>query len=151
MKTKIIRGLKKEVLMIELPEGYELAGLTNSAIYYYDNQMNYEDYPLSISVDGKYTLLGKPDEINEEDVKPLVEEISSMYGSYYCTEYKDYITDSISYGYKTALESFFSAIEKEIYWVNPLTNEIHAPDIKEWQEAKEKTFDRNRTLIFVKN
>lgn len=53
---------------------------------------------------------------------------------------------------RTVKESLLSLLESEIYWdVNPLANEIHAPDIEEWHEAEQKTFDRNRSLIFKKN
>lgn len=155
MKTKIITGLKKEILLIEFKEGYELAGSCIDAIFYYDNQMNYEDYPLSISVDGNYTLLGKPDEIKEEVIEELVDTFDFNY-------YVDYNHPSRGAYTVTALESFFSAIEKEITWVNPILNpsdiEDYHPTIDEsivaqnkFDKAQGKTFDRNKTLIFVKN
>ena len=153
MKTKIITGLKKEVLVIEFKEGYELAGLQDGSIFYYDNQMNYEDYPLSISVDGSYALLGKPDEISEEDARELVESWESVAkdGTWI---YENYLGGRIPKK-KTALESFFSAIEKHLFWVNPYAErfkndadfQVHA----DFLEAQEKTFDKNRTLIFVKS
>lgn len=153
MKTKKITELKKEILVIEFPEGYELAGVTHGAIYYYDNQMNYEDYPLSILVEGSYTLLDKPDEISEEDAKTFVDRDKSV-----MFEYKNYNGGK---RFLTALESFNSALESEIYWVNPHGKEEPkcirygtSPErIKnlDWRVAQEKTFDKKRTLIFVKN
>ena len=156
MKTKVITGLKKEVLVIELPEnGY------------------YEEYRDGIEVRdfltdevltlANYTLLGSPDEIKEEDVKDLVEKITTR-------QYKNYgyVPHYFEYLLSTALESFNSALEKEILWKNPI--KIPSSDdinwfrnqrdgdfserytrVFDWHEAQEKTFDRNRTLIFVKN
>lgn len=154
MKTKIISKLKKEVLVIEFPEGYELAGVTNGAIYYYDNQMNYEDYPLSILVEGSFTLLGKPDEIKEDDAKKLVHLHENGY-------YKDYINGNNFFTLPS--KSLLSSIESKIFWENPHGKEeptksyfldengsfLH--ESKQWKEAQEKTFDKSRTLIFVKN
>ena len=144
MKTKIISTLKKELLIIELPEnGY------------------YEEYRDGIEVRdfltdevltlADYTLLGKPDEIKEEDAMELVEQ--SIHSGLFAHYVKGIPVNT--YCYKTALDSFHSALESEIYWnVNPI-------DIKgqtfsnehenKWQQAQEKTFDRSRTLIFVKN
>ena len=161
MRTKLISTLKKDLLIIEFPEGYELAGVANGVIYYYDNQMNYEDYPLSISVEGSYALLGKPDEIKEEDAMELVEQ--SIHSGLFAHYVKGIPVNT--YCYKTALDSFNSALESEIYWdVNPL-GEKHNPnqysveddsakfyhqDLAEREEAQEKTFDKKRTLIFAK-
>ena len=160
-------------MVIEFPEGYELAGVTNGAIYYYDNQMNHEDYPLSILVEGSYTLLGKPDEVKEEDARELVE--SNFIEFWYPNEFDGYGFDKFK-NYKTAefsemdaTESLFSAIESKIYWENPMGIEepienfqsstfggekttIHRNPMNVlWYEAESRTFDRNRTLIFKKN
>lgn len=146
MKTKIISTLKKELLIIELPEnGY------------------YEEYRDGIEVRdfltdevltlADYTLLGKPDEIKEEDARELVESPIDKWGDDKF-RFLDYRYDGC-YDLFTATESLLSVLESEIYWdVNPI-------DIKgqtfsnehenKWQQAQEKTFDKNRTLIFVKN
>ena len=142
MKTKLITGLKKEVLVIE-------AKSKDIACGFIFNKYGVKELL-------KWELLGKPDEIKEEDVVELVEKVGSCKFTW-----KNYKNE----GFVVAdpLESFFSAIEKEIYWVNPLGNEpilheyakgrfcIHEP--KEWERtlSEQKTFDRNRTLIFVKN
>ena len=113
---------------------------------------------------GRYELLGKPDEIKEEDAKELVETLWNGFRNY---------SEGGSVGnyqrlvYKTALESFLSALKKEIFWnVNPIpTPEIQGGYddcgnfhggwddswISAFEEAQEKTFDRNRSIIFVKN
>lgn len=105
-------------------------------------------------IKGSYTLLGKPDEIKEEDVKKLVHsDLNEMTDEFFCRDYKSDWVDN--FDLLSALESFHSALGSEIYWnVNPI-------DIKgqtfsnehenKWQQAQEKTFDKNRTLIFVKN
>ena len=131
MRTKIITSLKKELLLVELPE----------------NKNTFDDLTfLNSEIDG-YTLLGKLDEIKEIDLVDLVHQ--SIHSDLFAHYVEDIPVNT--YCYKIALESFNSALESEIYWENPLANEIHAPDIEEWQEAQEKTFDKNRTLIFVKN
>ena len=146
MKTKIISTLKKELLIIELPEnGY------------------YEEYRDGIEVRdfltdevltlADYTLLGKPDEIKEEDVKDLIERVF--------INYKDYSGKNRAFG--SPINSFNSALESEIFWdVNPFGitrpsfNDYasliqYQGDCKDFDEAQEKTFDKKRTLIFVKN
>ena len=146
MRTKIITSLKKELLLVELLEnGY------------------YEEYCDGIEVRAfltdevltltNYTLLGKPDEIKEEDVAKFVHQ--SIHTNLFAHYVKDIPVNT--YCYKTALDSFHSALESEIYWdVNPIPpfakqgEEISVTYTK-WNEAQEKTFDRNRALIFVKN
>lgn len=144
MKAKIITGLKKEVLVIE-------AKSKDIACGFIFNKYGVKELL-------KWELLGKPDEIKEEDVIHLVEDKISgkVLGSIHLFSNKEKKTWSF-----TALKSFFSAIEKEIYWVNPnpkLSGFMYfLPSInegvklqKKFDEAQEKTFDRNRTLIFVK-
>lgn len=131
--------------MIELPEQW--------TFNIYKDQIgfcNEINKPIE-QIKGSYTLLGKPDEIKEEDAMELVEQ--SIHSGLFAHYVKGIPVNT--YCYKTALDSFHSALESEIYWnVNPI-------DIKgqtfsnehenKWQQAQEKTFDRNRTLIFVKN
>jgi len=157
MKTAEIKDiLKKDLLIVELPEnGY------------------YEEYRDGIEVREfltnevltlvDYTLLGSPDEIKEEDVKDLVEKITTR-------QYKNYGYVPHYFGYllSTALESFHSALEKEILWENPYGKEpienlqsstfggektiIHRNQMNIlWHEAESRTFDRNRSIILVKN
>lgn len=151
MKTKLISALKKELLIIELPEGTDMKDpiqiLKNKGNHLVYSKHNGHIISRNKLPDGEWNLLGKPDEIKEEDVSEFVKQsiFTSLYGHYVSG------IDVNTYCYKTALDSFNSALESEIFWVNPLANEIHAPDIKEWKEAQEKTFDKKRTLIFVKN
>ena len=149
MKAKIITGLKKEVLVIELPEQW--------TFNIYKDQIgfcNEINKPIE-QIKGCYTLLRSPDEIKEEDVMELVRS-----GSYTTTFWNHKTNDNHkSNQLKTALESFLSALESEIFWVNPSNNKldkskpliIQIEHLNKWKEAQEKTFDRNRTLIFVKN
>ena len=158
MKTYHIKDLlKKELLIVELPEnGY------------------YEEYRDGIEVRdfltdevltlANYTLLGSPDEIKDEDVKDLVGEGFNISANK--KVFNDYNDDCNCF--KTALESFRSALESEIYWENPYGKEpienlqsstfggektiIHRNQMNIlWHEAESRTFERNRTLIFVKN
>ena len=157
MKTKLISTLKKDLLIIELPENgyYEVF---KHGIYFKDHLNAEREF-----IEGSYTLLGSPDEIKEEDVKDLVEKITTR-------QYKNYgyVPHYFEYLLSTALESFHSALEKEILWENPI--KIPSSDdinwfrnqrdgdfserytrVFDWHEVQEKTFDKNRTLIFVKN
>ena len=157
MKTKLISTLKKDLLIIELPENgyYEVF---KHGIYFKDHLNAEREF-----IEGSYTLLGSPDEIKEEDVKDLVEKITTR-------QYKNYgyVPHYFEYLLSTALESFHSALEKEILWENPI--KIPSSDdinwfrnqrdgdfserytrVFDWHEVQEKTFDKKRTLIFVKN
>ena len=96
-------------------------------------------------------------------MKDLVEKITTR-------QYKNYgyVPHYFEYLLSTALESFNSALEKEILWKNPIkipssddinwfTNQRDGDfserytRVFDWHKAQEKTFDKNRTLIFVKN
>lgn len=145
MKTKLITTLKKELLIIEAK---------NESIAW---AMIFNEWGSKEVL--KWTLLGKADEIKEEDVSEFVEQsiFTSLYGHYV----KDIPVNT--YCYRNALESFNSALESEIYWINPVSleradhyrkagNEFSYNGImKCWNKAQEKTFDKKRTLIFVKN
>ena len=159
MKTYHLKDLlKKELLIVELPEnGY------------------YEEYRDGIEVRdfltdevltlANYTLLGSPDEIKEEDARGLVEE-TEMGVKLNSKKYKYRAYDS-QLGYATATESLLSAIESEIYWENPLGFEpknivtghgsSHLIELvansfyQSWKKAQEKTFDKKRVKMFVKN
>ena len=152
MKTKIISTLKKELLIIELPEGTDMKDpiqiLKNKGNHLVYSKHNGHIISRNKLPDGEWTLLGKLDEIREEDAEELVEPFDFSY-------YVDYNHPSRGAYTITATESLLSALESEIYWnVNPI-------DIKgqtfsnehenKWQQAQEKTFDKNRTLILVKN
>ena len=153
MKTKVITGLKKEVLVIELPE--------NGYWETYRDGTEIRDFLTDEKFVTDYIILGTPDEIKEEDVIHLVERTGLGNPSYSGNWYECYKNPDAMYS--SALDSFFSAIESEIYWINPVSleradhyrkagNEFSYNGImKYWNKAQEKTFDKNRTLIFVKN
>ena len=147
MRTKLISTLKKELLIV---------GAKDEKIAW---AIIFQKYGVKAVSD--YTLLGKPSEIREEDAEELVEQ--SIHSGLFAHYVKGIPVNT--YCYKTALDSFHSALESVIFWdVNPLGEE--EPEIieglgsgtldlayenKQWYEAQEKTFDKNRTLIFVKN
>ena len=159
MKTKLISTLKKELLIVELPKWYKSFNYQKPLLEVRGDEPNLVEF-LSL---GRYEILGKPDEIKEEDARELVEEtfVISKSGGI-CGGYKN--GDKIT----TATESLLSALESEIYWdVNPYlypspydprskTGRFeHGEELekaeKNYNEAQEKTFDKKRTLIFVKN
>mgnify|MGYP000919798947 CR=1 FL=1 len=158
MKTYHIKDLlKKEILIIELPKNNWLSVFPR-LIWICDRETNEYHH-----IKGSYTILGSPDEIKEEDVKDLVEKITTR-------QYKNYGYVPHYFGYllSTALESFNSALEKEILWENPYGKEpienlqsstfggektiIHRNQMNIlWHEAESRTFDKKRVKIFVKN
>ena len=155
MKTATTDLLKKELLLVELPEDTQFDVLVNNPFWKDGIKFLTGKDEKFHFIKGSYTLLGKPDEIREEDVEDLVEQ--SIHTGLFAHYVKDIPVNT--YCYKTAKESLLSALESEVYWENPLNNKldkskpliIQTEHLNKWKEAQEKTFDRNRTLIFVKN
>jgi hypothetical protein len=169
MKTITIKTLKKELLVIELPTaetkisiGLHCIGIKPLPIGKYASDIN-GYYHIYTEMFHGFKLLGSPDEIKEEDVKDLVEKITTI-------QYKNYgyVPHYFQYLLSTALESFNSALEKEILWENPYGKEpienlqsstfggektiIHRNPMNIlWNEAESRTFDKKRVKIFVKN
>ena len=166
MKTKIISTLKKELLIIELPEGTDMKDpiqiLKNKGNHLVYSKHNGHIISRNKLPDGEWTLLGSPDEIKEDDARELVESPIDKWGDDKF-RFLDYRYDGC-YDLFTATESLLSALESEIYWENPLGDRMPIfveaspsafkfveKEKERWKEAQEKTFDKNRTLIFVKN
>ena len=156
MKTKTIKLLKKEVLVIEDSPTIDFYEITPRILAF-----NMKDGSIKI-FKGNFTFLGKHYEITEEDVIDLVEQ--SLHTNLFA-HYVSGINPPNIYQYKTALESFNSAIEKEIFWENPFNYEkTHEETVRDelcqcryitnteskFLEAQEKTFDKSRDLVFVK-
>lgn len=158
MKTYEIKDLlKKELLIVELPE--------NGYYEEYGDGIEVRDFLTDeVLTLANYTLLGSPDEIKEEDVKDLVGEGFNISANK--KVFNDYNDDCNCF--KTALESFHSALEKEILWENPYGKEpienlqsstfggektiIHRNPMNIlWHEAESRTFDKKRVKMFVKN
>lgn len=158
MKAYHIKDLlKKELLILELPKvcDYEL----DEDMIWVINLENGFTY----RAEGSYTLLGKPDEIKEEDARELVEPPIDKWGDDKF-RFLDYRYDGY-YDLFTATKSLLSALENEILWdVNPLGDEpikYHTVDFygnprisrtwSKWHKTELRTFDRNRSIILVKN
>lgn len=143
MKTKLISTLKKELLIIEAK---------NESIAW---AMVFNKWGSKEVL--KWTILGKPDEIKEDDVVGLCDRIGINNPLVDCDFFVHYGNDETMF--ETALGSFNSALESEIYWnVNPslFYDNENDPEIRRemryrWELAEEKTFDRNRSIILVKN
>ena len=159
MKTKIITSLKKELLIIELPEETYFE-VFKHGILFKDHLEAEREF-----IEGSYALLGSHDEIKEENVKGLVEIVGEddLLGTFY----KDYKNPHYMMQPNSAIESFNSALEKEILWENPYGKEpienlqsstfggektiIHRNPMNIlWNEAESRTFYKNRSIIFVK-
>jgi hypothetical protein len=169
MKTCHIKDLlKKDLLILELPE--------NVKIYHdEDDEGNHIGYSLTkfgqdsvepFGLINGYTLLGKPEEIKESDAEELVESgDANPAGDRFVLGYRSYFEgyedDIPQFTCKTATESLLSAIETVIFWdvnpikLNPIQNEklgdIWGDKHSKWHEAQSRTFDRNRSIILVKN
>lgn len=152
MKTLELE-IKKKLFIVELPEGYEVAGLKNGTFFYWDDTMTSIDYPRSIPLHkfNRCIDVWNASEITEDIAKELVQKVTT-------TQYKNYrsVPNYFEYLKDTALESFISAIEaKGYYWgENPYSNyksysKEHLKASEElFNEAELKTFDLSKTLIF---
>ena len=166
MKTLEIKDLlKKELLLVELPEDTQFDVLVNNPLWKDGIKFLTGTDEKFHLIEGNYTLLGSPDEIKEEDVKDLVERTGLGNPSYSGEWYECYKNPDAMYS--KATDSFNSALEKNIFWVN--TEQYpspydprsktgrykHGEELEKaervWNEAQEKTFDRNRSIIFIKN
>lgn len=171
MKTITIKTLKKELLVIELPTaetkisiGLHCIGIKPPPIGTDASDIN-GYYHIYTEMFHGFKLLGSPDEIKDEDVKGLVEIVGEddLLGTFY----KDYKNPHYMMQPNSALESFNSALEKEILWENPYGKEpfenlqsstfggektiIHRNPMNIlWRESESRTFYRNRTIIFYK-
>ena len=161
MKTYHLKDLlKKELLIVELPENNWLS-IFPRLILICDRETNEYHH-----IKGSYTLLGSPDEIKEDNVRDLVEIVveDDLLGVFY----KNYKNPHYMMQPTSAIESFNSALEKEILWKNPIkipsSDDINwfrnQPDsdfserytrVFDWYKAQEKTFDKKRVKILVKN
>jgi len=164
MKTHLCKLLKKPVLVVELPDHTADFSVINtgdriaiSAFDEYDNCLEVK------GIATNYTLLGKPDEIKEEDVRELVEKVmqAQHFQNYKARQENDFA----NLWCKTAKESLLSAIETKVYWENPYGakesntlieggHEMWAysnEHFSKWNESQSRTFDRNRTLIFIQS
>ena len=147
MKTATIDLMKKELLIVEIPEEtyYEMF---KHGILFKDHLESEREF-----IEGSYTLLGSPDEIKDDDAINLVGEGFNISANK--KVFNDYNDDCNCF--KTALESFHSALEKEILWENPYAEPdkfidgFDNPCYEWWHEAESRTFDKKRVKIFVKN
>ena len=154
MKNYHIKDLlKKELLIVELPKSWGLT-IGDEYLLIYDHEE--KTFGKTYTFKGSYTLLGKPDEISENIAKELVNLHESGY-------YKDYINGNNFFTLPS--KSLLSALESEIYWnVNPWGNRMPIfveaspsafkfveKEKERWKQAQEKTFDKKRVKIFVKN
>lgn len=149
MKLIYLTNLKRECVLVELPEGHALE----------DYLDEYDEIKLP-------NLLGKFTDLNEGDFEALVEEEENWYS--HLPQYKDYYGTMAC---NTARESFLSAVEaegrytdnpfgeypevdKEDLWDSPeQDSQVYAAlqyQIDKWQEAQEKVINLSNCYLFVK-
>ena len=154
MKTLELK-LKKDVLIVDAENGFNHFKIYDAEIgfIFIENGI-----PRKELVKGSYKFLCKGSELTEEIASELVDYWQNMANDGFIFEnYKDNIPKKL-----TAIKSFISAVEsKGFYWLeNPIGNKPmsynlplykignRCDNLKEWQEAEEKTF--KNPLIFVK-
>ena len=153
MKTAEIKDLlKKELLIVELPEGsYPEATSRLLAI-------NNPDGSIKI-FKGSFYLLGSFDEITEEDAKEIVGELYC--DNQWCEDGKIHQDYGVYVNCEVCedihVKDLLSAIETVVLWENPYAEPdkfidgFDNPCYEWWQDAEFRTFDQSQTLIFVKN
>ena len=139
MKTYDIKNLlKKELLIIEIPENIKSWEFIDGHFWIDDKKVFIKGFSAF------HTLLGSPDEIKEEDVEDLVESWEPLDSKVWV--YNNYSEGGVEF--KTAIESFNSALESEIFWnVNPIkiiprgeaSEHERVDNQNKFKEAQEKT------------
>ena len=140
MKNVTVTSLSRPILIVELSEGLSQMRKNTLSILNHDG----------------WVLLGKPDEIKEEDIEQLVEwgdadPSGDRYKIGYRSYFDGYKNDVPQFTCKTPIESLFSLLESEIYWKNPYSGVLAMEFPTAFDNFQLRTFDRNRTLIFKKN
>lgn len=157
MKQKVIKTDKSTLLVIEVSEVTRNVVLfTNEIGYYADGKNKYTKLP-----QGNWQLLGRLPDITENEWKVVVDDYDNGY-FYYPDGYKDTCD--------TATESGLSLLQaNEVYFDNPFGDEPKITsgeyddngfgdidkyqfkrDLKSWQEAQSKVWDKERTYLFIK-
>lgn len=154
MKQQIITGLKKKLLLVELPENASILRVTSGilTVEIQNDNLDTTDYIVP-----ECLLIGKLTAITEEQFSEWVDWMTVKYG---VMSYKNYY--SISNPFKlTAKESFFSKLESlGIYFVNPLGEFPskrntglpygieYLSKVARWEESQEKVWDKDRIWVF---
>ena len=150
--------LKKYVLIVEIPRLADYEFINKECKYL---KVGNEEIKLNASTLDKFEFLCKGSDLTEEIASELVE-LTIMYLTYGDNKHKYRSYVNYNLGFDNALDSFISAIEnKENFWLeNPIGNKPmsynlplykignRCDNLKQWQEAEEKTF--KNPLIFVK-
>ena len=138
MKTLELK-LKKDVLIVEIPRLADYEFINKECKYL---KVGNEEIKLNASTLDKFEFICKGSELTEEIASELCHNIgnsTTIIGNAYLDDVNDL------YFWEYAIDAFITSVEsKDFYWLkNP-----YKKDVKQWQEAEEKTF-RN-PLIFVK-
>ena len=142
MKTLRVNDL----LIVELENRHQLAGVSNNGLWYYDELMTKDDYPISYTFDFNIELICKGSELTEEIAKEFIK--TSIHTGLHAHYVKN--VDVNTYCYKSALESFHSLINSSgFYWgKNPYQGVLRQEFPTAYEKAESKTFNLDQTLIF---
>ena len=152
MKQQIIEGLKKKLLLVELPEGATDIEISVLGDIMYRHKLGL-DILWQSNGSGVKNLVGKLTDITEEQFSEWVKECDEL--TFEGHAFEDYNGTSIC---DTAKESFFSKLEAEgIVFENPIkkpgaTDHKGMKDLNEkldkYYEAEKKVWNRNNTYVF---
>lgn len=163
MKTKKIECLEKKVLLVDLGNANRrFAGIVSDSLFYYGEQMNEDDYPISVPMpDGTWHYLSRLSEVTEEQCKEMVKRMPFDFSDRYLDYGKHIYSPS---HFATAKQSFLSALEAEgvmlenvlgeqpTYFTLP-NSDLHSvtwEDLMiEWRQAEANVFNPLTALIFI--
>lgn len=167
MKHKTITTDKSTLLVVELPEGAKPHNSHCDAILYTlpDGYVETE-YPVESDGSWEWKLLGRLPDITEDQAVRAVDE--SIHSGLYAHYVKEVNPPNV-YRYRSSRDSLASLLTShEVYFENPLgedpkiTNGEYddngfgdidkrqfKEDLKSWQEAQSKVWDKERTCLFI--
>jgi hypothetical protein len=148
----MLRQINDNVIAVKLPKGYIFSYITELGSLYWTNSDQSIDH-VSLPP-GKWKILGKLDELTDQDKEMVCPCVKRVWGQSYC----DYTKPTeVGYHYVgTLAESFQSFLDaNKLYSVNPLGekpmktddyefdggSEKYQMEIDEWEESESNTGD----------
>ena len=167
MKTHTTQLLNKECLLIEMPKNAKGFHFTRKS-YFAGKNSDSNKFQLNIGEETieleNVELIDLLSELTSDNVEPLV--FKAMNGHHYknYAEHRKPRPDYAKLWCKTALQSFYSALEAEGIYLNEnpieypkqgsyeavMTTNWESLD-KQWNEAQQRTFDKTRTILLIEN
>lgn len=148
MKTKLISSLKSIVLLVDgLPENScNIKDTLANGVYYQLPDGIFDSWHIPEEIKGNWNLLGKLKDLTDKDCEGLVKQ--SIHTNLFAHYVKGIEVNT--YCYKSAKESFLSALEAEgVLFENPYKQQFDKYfHIKHFEKAEQNVFSPE-TIIFV--